>query len=246
MIEGELHGRVALVSGAASGIGAAIALRLRSAGAWVAGLDLQPCVGLDASLQADVRSDAELDAAFASIAALAGPALILVHAAALCPRGGLLEHSPADWAAVHDVNVLGALRLLQRAVPGMRAQQQGAVLLVSSINARFATPTHTAYASSKAALDSLTQSAAVELAMDGIRVNAIAPASIDTPMLRASYADQPDAARKLADNVHRHPLARFGTPAEVAELALFLVSDRASWITGAIHPIDGGAGATRR
>ena len=243
MIEGELHGRVALVSGAASGIGAAIALRLRSAGAWVAGLDLQPSVGLDASLQADVRSDAELDAAFA---ALPGPALILVHAAALCPRGGLLEHSPADWAAVHDVNVLGALRLLRRAVPGMRAERQGAVLLVSSINARFATPTHTAYASSKAAIDSLTQSAAVELAADGIRVNAIAPASIDTPMLRASYADQPDAARKLADNVHRHPLARFGTPAEVAELALFLVSDRASWITGAIHPIDGGAGATRR
>lgn len=243
MIEGELHGRVALVSGAASGIGAAIALRLRAAGAWVAGLDLQPSVGLDASLQADVRSDAELDAAFA---ALPGPALILVHAAALCPRGGLLEHSPADWAAVHDVNVLGALRLLQRAVPGMQGAGRGAVLLVSSINARFATPTHTAYASSKAAIDSLTQSAAVELAADGIRVNAIAPASIDTPMLRASYADQPDAARKLADNVHRHPLARFGTPAEVAELAHFLVSDRAAWITGAIHPIDGGAGATRR
>jgi len=239
----ELQGRVALVSGAASGIGAAIAQRLRAAGAWVAGLDLQPCAGLDASLRADVRSDAELDAAFA---ALPGPALIVVHAAALCPRGGLLEHNPADWADVHDVNVLGALRLLQRSAPGMRAAQRGAVLLVSSINARFATPSHTAYASSKAALNSLTQSAAVELAADGIRVNAIAPASINTPMLRASYASQPDGPRALSDNVHRHPLARFGQPEEVAELALFLVSDRAAWITGAIHPIDGGASATRR
>lgn len=243
MSAGELHGRVALVSGAASGIGAAIAQRLRAAGAWVAGLDLQACAGLDASLRADVRSDADLDAAFAS---LPGPALIVVHAAALCPRGGLLDHGPAAWADVHDVNVLGALRLLQRAVPGMRAAQGGSVLLLSSINAQFATPTHTAYASSKAALESLTRSAAVELAADGIRVNAIAPASIDTPMLRASYASQPDGARALADNVHRHPLARFGQPGEVAELALFLLGDRAAWITGAIHPIDGGASATRR
>ncbi len=243
MSAGELQGRVALVSGAASGIGAAIARRLRAAGAWVAGLDLQPCAGLDASLRADVRSEADLDAAFA---ALPGPAVILVHAAALCPRGGLLEHGPAAWADVHDVNVLGALRLLHRAVPGMRAARGGAVLLVSSINAQFATPSHTAYASSKAALNSLTQSAAVELAPDGIRVNAVAPASIDTPMLRASYASQPNSAAALAANAHRHPLARLGRAEEVAELAFFLLSDRAAWITGAVHPIDGGASATRR
>ena len=86
----------------------------------------------------------------------------------------------------------------------------------------------------------------MELAPDGIRVNAVAPASIDTPMLRASYASQPNSAAALAANAHRHPLARLGRAEEVAELAFFLLPDRAAWITGAVHPIDGGASATRR
>ncbi|VXC61954.1 SDR family NAD(P)-dependent oxidoreductase [Massilia sp. 9I] len=239
-----LKGRRALVTGAASGIGAAIAARLGQAGALVAGLDLETSPGVACPLVADLRSDAQLDRAVETMAGSIGMPDILVHAAASQPKGGCLDLDPAAWADAYDVNLIGAVRLLRRCVPHMRCAEGGAIVLLSSINAGFATPTLAAYAATKAALENLARTAALEFAPDGIRVNAIAPASIDTPMLRASYADRPDGA--LEANRARHPLARFGTPGEVAELALFLVSDSAAWITGAVYPIDGGASVTRR
>jgi NAD(P)-dependent dehydrogenase (short-subunit alcohol dehydrogenase family) len=242
----QLNGRRVLVTGAASGIGAAIAARLAAAGAIVAGLDLQACPQLAHSVQADLGDDAAMEAAFAAIEAAMGAPDIVVHAGAMQVSGGCLDTDPAVFAAIYNVNVIGAVRLLRWCVPAMRARGGGAVLLLSSINASFATPTLAAYAASKAALENLCKTAALELAPDGIRVNAIAPASIDTPMLRASYAHAPDALEALARNATRHPLARLGTADEVAELALFLVSEQAGWITGAIYPIDGGASVTRR
>lgn len=240
----KLQGRCALVTGAASGIGAAIAARLREAGAKVAGLDLVPSTQTDCAVVADLRDDAALSDAFAAVEQQIGAPDIVVHAAALQVRGGCLDTDPALFADIYNVNVIGAVRLLRWCVPHMRARGGGAVLLLSSINASFATPTLAAYAASKAALENLTRTAALELAPDGIRVNAIAPASIDTPMLRASYAGAGPQA--LENNQARHPLARFGTADEVASLALFLVSGSAGWITGAVYPIDGGASAVRR
>jgi 2-keto-3-deoxy-L-fuconate dehydrogenase len=239
-----LKGRRALVTGAASGIGAAIAARFTEAGALVAGLDLEPSLGVACPLVADLRSDAQLDAACDILAGGIGMPDIVVHAAALQRKGGVLDTRPEDYAEVYDVNVIGAVRLMRRCVPHMRREGRGAIVLLSSINASFATPTLAAYAASKAALENLAKTAALEFAPDGIRVNAIAPASIDTPMLRASYADSQEGAFEA--NKARHPLARFGSAAEVAELALFLASDSAGWITGAIYPIDGGASVTRR
>lgn len=236
----ELDNRVALVTGAASGIGAAIAARLRAAGAKVAGLDLRMAEGVD--FVADLRSDVALEEAIGRL----GPVDVLVHAAAASVPGGVLDTDPQTYADIYDVNVIGAVRLMRLLVPGMREKGGGSILLLSSINASFATPTLAAYAASKAALESLTRTAALELAPDGIRVNAIAPASIDTPLLRGSFDSHPDPAAARAQNVLRHPLGRLGLPEEVAELALFLSSDRAAWITGAVHPIDGGAGVTRR
>lgn len=240
----QLNGRRVVVTGAASGIGAAIAARLTEAGATVAGLDLAPCAQLALSAIADCRSDASLAAAFAAIEAGMGMPDIVVHAAAMQVKGGCLDTDPAVFADVYDVNVIGAVRLMRWCVPAMRKQGHGSVLLLSSINASFATPSLAAYAASKAALENLAKTAALELAADGVRVNAIAPASVDTPMFRASYAGSPEGA--LEQNKSRHPIARFGTAQEVAELALFLVSDQAQWITGAIYPIDGGASVTRR
>lgn len=242
----ELAGHSALITGAASGIGAAIAARFRRAGAKVAGLDIASMAGVDHVIIADLRDTDKVRAGVEQAAASLGPADILVHAAAATHHGGCLDTDPDIFRDLYDVNVGGAVRLLQALVPGMRGAGGGAVVMLSSINAKFATPTLAAYAATKAALNNLVQTAALELAPDHIRVNAIAPASIDTPAMRASYARDPNPADARQRNAGRHPIERIGTAEEVAELALFLVSPGAAWITGAVYPIDGGASVTRR
>lgn len=243
---GKLTGRRALVTGAASGIGAAIAQRLREAGAAVAGLDLVPVGLVDLAISADLRDGGAVREGAEKASAALGPIDMLVHAAAATHHGGCLDTDPEVFRDLYDVNVGGAVRLLQAVVPGMRVGGGGVVLMLSSINADFATPTLAAYAATKAALNNLVKTAALELAPDNIRVNAIAPASIDTPAMRASYDRYPDPAEARRRNAARHPLERIGTPEEVADLALFLVSPQARWITGAIYAIDGGASVTRR
>lgn len=241
----QLSGHVALVTGAASGIGAAIVTRFQAEGARVAGLDITPGAAGDCSLTADVRSGAAVEQALAQAADKLGAPDILVHAAAASFAGGVFETDPATFLDLYDVNVVGAVRLLQLCVPAMRSRG-GSVILFSSINAEFATPSLAAYAATKAAVNNLVQTAALELAPDNIRVNAIAPASIDTPLLRASFARSPDPEQAVVKNIARHPLGRLGTAEEVAELAVFLASNAARWITGSVYAIDGGAGVTRR
>jgi NAD(P)-dependent dehydrogenase (short-subunit alcohol dehydrogenase family) len=241
----QLSGRVALVTGAASGIGAAIVARFQAEGARVAGLDVNPGGASDLDVLADLRSSHELEQAVARVTDTLGAPDILVHAAAASVPGGVFGTDPAEFLDLYDVNVVGAVRLLHLCAPAMRARG-GAIVMLSSINAQYAAPSLAAYAATKAALENLVQTTALELAADNIRVNAIAPASIDTPLLRASFARAADPERARAENIARHPLGRLGAAEEVAELALFLVSDHARWITGSIYPIDGGAGVTRR
>jgi NAD(P)-dependent dehydrogenase (short-subunit alcohol dehydrogenase family) len=241
----QLSGHVALVTGAASGIGAAIVSRFQAEGARVAGLDISPGAASDHNLIADLRSTTALEGALAEMTGALGAPDILVHAAAASFPGGLFDTDPAAFLDLYDVNVVGAVRLLQLCVPAMRSRG-GSVVMLSSINADYATPSLAAYAATKAALNNLVQTAALELAPHNIRVNAIAPASVDTPMLRASFARTTDPEEARVRNIARHPLGRLGSAEEVAELALFLALDRAGWITGSIYPIDGGAGVTRR
>jgi len=243
---GELTGRAAVVTGAASGIGAAVVTRLRAAGARVAGIDIRADIASDHAIVADLRDAAALNGGLAAARDAIGAPTILVHAAAATHHGGCFDTDPATFVDLYDVNVAGAVRLMQACVPDMRALGGGAIVMLSSINARFATPTLAAYAATKAALDNLVQTAALALAPGGVRVNAIAPASVDTPAMQASYAraDDPEEARRR--NIARHPIARLGRPDEIAELALFLVSDKAAWITGSVYEIDGGAHVARR
>jgi NAD(P)-dependent dehydrogenase (short-subunit alcohol dehydrogenase family) len=239
-------GRAAIVTGSASGIGAAVARRLRDEGVVVAGLDRAASADVALSLQVDLRDDNAVRAALEAAASAHGPATVLVHCAGISPPGSILESDDALFRDTYDTNVISAVRLMRYLVPGMRDAGGGSVVLTTSINARFATPTLAAYAASKAALESVVRTAALEFAPWQVRVNAIAPASIDTPMLQASFARDADPAAARERNVERHPLGRLGRADDVAELAWFLASDASAWITGGIYPIDGGASVTRR
>jgi NAD(P)-dependent dehydrogenase (short-subunit alcohol dehydrogenase family) len=241
-----LAGRAAIVTGAASGIGAAVARRLRDEGAVVTGLDLKPSPDVALSFKVDLRDDAAVRDAVEAAAVAHGVATVLVHCAGISPPGSILESDDALYLETYDVNVLSAVRLLRHCVPGMRDAGGGSVVLTSSINARFATPTLAAYAASKAALESLVRTAALEFAPWQVRVNAIAPASIDTPLLQDSFALDTDPAAARLRNIGRHPLGRLGTADDAAALAVFLAGEGSAWLTGGIFPVDGGASVTRR
>lgn len=241
-----LEGHVAVVTGAAGGIGGAIVRRFKAEGCTTVALDRAVAADGDLVIECDLGSDASVDAAAETIAQAGLEPSIVIHAAALGAREATLTTSSEFLARTMDVNVGGALRLARAFAPGMKARTRGAFLFVSSINSTFATPGLAAYAASKAALDSLARTLALELAEARVRVNTIRPASIDTPLLRAGFEAQPDPVAARAANIARHPLGRLGTAEDVAALALFLCSDEASWITGVDYLIDGGAGITRR
>jgi NAD(P)-dependent dehydrogenase (short-subunit alcohol dehydrogenase family) len=241
-----LQGHSAVITGAAGGIGGAIARRFMIEGCHVAALDLAlPDCG-EINLTCDLADDVSVSAAADAIASTGMQPTIVVHAAAFGARSVTLDTDSDFLVKMMNVNVGGAFRLARAFAPVMRAQQRGVFLFISSINSTFATPGLAAYAASKAALDSFTRTLALELANDQVRVNAIRPSSIDTPLLRGGFLSQPDPDAARRANVARHPLGRLGTPEDVAALALFLCSDEASWITGVDYLIDGGASVTRR
>lgn len=235
-----------VIAGSAGGIGSALRARLEVDGDVVVGWDRNPATDDGVSLQVDLtNSEACRNAAEETITRFGVPAAV-VHSAAASTDGSLLETSPEAFAAIHDVNVLGALRLVQAFAPAMIKAGAGQFVFVSSINARFSTPGLGAYAASKAALENLTMTLAEELAPQGIRVNAVAPASVATPLLMDKFRSQTDPEASLNANKKRHPLGRIAEPKEVADLIAFVLSGRASFITGAVLPIDGGASVTRR
>jgi 2-keto-3-deoxy-L-fuconate dehydrogenase len=240
------EGVVAVVTGAAGGIGQAICAQLRGEGARVAGLDVRACPGTDRSIICDVGNDAAVASAAQEVGAHLGEASVLVHAAALSENRPTLESSTDAFAHLYNVNVISAVRLVLQFVPAMRAARRGSIVFVSSINGAMGAPGLAAYAASKGGLDALLRSLALELAPSGVRVNGVAPASIDTPLLQASFDRHADPAAARAANVKRHPLDRLGTPEDVAKLVAFLASDEASWVTGAIYALDGGAHLARR
>ena len=240
------EGRRVLVTGASGGIGGAIVECFQGEGGWVCALDLSRPENGDLNLAADSASDAAVENALAQMHDAGGAADIVVHCAAASVNAGIAQTSNDEWLQILDVNVIGAVRLIRGCGPMMAASGGGNFVMISSINARFATPTLAAYATSKAALDGLIRTAALELAPQGIRVNGVAPASVDTPLLARNFGMEADPAAARFANVSRHPLGRLGTPRDVADTVLFVASDQAGWITGAIIAVDGGAGVTRR
>jgi NAD(P)-dependent dehydrogenase (short-subunit alcohol dehydrogenase family) len=238
--------KVALVTGAARGIGLATARRFLAEGWRVALLDIeaellkQAVAGLTnadstLALHCDVSDAAQVARAFDQLAARFGRLDTLVNNAGVATFAPLLETSDADWNRILAVNLSGPFICTKAAVPLLREAGNGAVVNITSISAVRASTLRSAYGTSKAGLAHLTKQLAVELAALGIRVNGVAPGPVDTAMAKAVHTQE-----IRADYHDAIPLNRYGLEEELAEAIFFLSSDRASYITGQILAVDGG------
>jgi NAD(P)-dependent dehydrogenase (short-subunit alcohol dehydrogenase family) len=240
--------RPALVTGAAGGIGLAVSQALAREGALVAAVDLEAgptAAGLH-WFCADVSRAETMRELSEQVRQTLGDPAIVVHSAAVTAFLDTLSTPYEEFERIQRVNVFSAYLLLQEFAPAMKHRGSGAFVLIASITGIVGAPGMSAYSVSKGALITLARTAALELAEANVRVNCVCPASVDTPMLQASFHRHPDPALARELNRRRHPLGRLGTPEDVAHLVLFLASDEASWITGGTYVIDGGALLARR
>ncbi len=243
-----LKDRIAIVTGAARGIGLAIARRFAAEGAAVVIADVLDEAGEQAArtvnatyVHCDVSKAAEVAALVSSTIERHGAVDILVNNAAINLNGGILDVSEADFDSVIGINLKGSFLMLQACARQMVKQAEngrkpGSIVNMSSVNDTLAIPGIVSYCVSKGGVSQLTRAASITLAAHGIRVNAIGPGTIDTDMARGVLADGAALNRAMS----RTPLGRAGTPEEVAAIAAFLVSDDASYVTGETIYVDGG------
>ena len=242
-----LKGECALITGGASGIGQAVVKRFLEEGARCVSLDLTPhSIPNAVTIAADLASDESVREAAGEIRRLVGHPGIIVHAAATSAFATTLATDSSDVQRIFNVNIGGAFRLAREFASAMQAARKGSLVVLSSITGIVGAPGLSAYAASKGALITWTRTLALELAESQVRVNCVCPASIDTPLLRASFERTADPGKAREANIKRHPLGRLGTPEDVASLILFLASSESSWITGGTYVIDGGASIARR
>lgn len=242
----EVDGKVALVTGAASGIGKAIALLLHARGAQVVAEDLDPAVqdlerpGLVA-LVADITQDGAAERAVALAVERFGRLDILVNNAGIIINKAVIDMSRDDWERIQAVNATAAFLHAREAVKAMMPNRSGAIVNIASYASYFAFPTIAAYAASKGALAQLTRTLALEAIEHGIRVNAIGVGDVVTNILNEVIEDGPGF---LAQHGEAAPIGRAARPEEIAEVVAFLASDRASFIVGSVVMADGGMTVT--
>jgi 2-hydroxycyclohexanecarboxyl-CoA dehydrogenase len=227
----------AVVTGGGSGIGAAIANRLRADGYHVATIDLNPS-DADFAYTADVTDRAAVEAAVNAVRIQLGPVTILVNAAGL---DGFKRFSDIDfetWQRVINVNLNGVFHCIQTVLPDMVEAGWGRIVNISSSSTHSGTPYMSHYVAAKSAVNGLTKSLALEYGPNGITVNAVPPGFIDTPMLRK--AESRGYLGDIDKTIEQTPVRRIGKPEDIAAACSFLISEEASYITGQILGVNGG------
>jgi 2-hydroxycyclohexanecarboxyl-CoA dehydrogenase len=242
-----LKNRVAIVTGGASGIGKAICFECARHGARIAVADLDPesaaravseiedAGGTAHAVQVDVRDPSSTEAAAAAVCEHFGTIDILVNCAGINKFKRVDEFSVVEWESIRSVNLDGPWHFCQAVIPTMMAQRYGKIVNIASTAGIRATPHAAPYSTAKHGLIGLTRNLAVDLGLHGINANCVCPASVDSPLLRESTSDE--YREKM---VERLPLGRLGQATDIAKAVVFLASDDAAWITGAILPVDGG------
>ncbi|MFI5720468.1 SDR family NAD(P)-dependent oxidoreductase [Nocardia sp. NPDC051750] len=231
--------KTAVVTGGASGIGLAIAQRLRSDGFHVAALDRNASADDDSAYQADVTDPDSLATALGTVREKLGPVTVLVNAAGVDGFKRFQNIEFDEWKRVIEVNLHGVFHTIQAVLPDMIEAGWGRIVNISSSSAQSGQPFMSHYVSSKSAVNGLTKSLALELGPSGITVNAVPPGFIDTPMLRRSE-ERRLLGGSVEDHIQRTPVRRVGKPEDIAATCAFLISEEAGYITGQIIGVNGG------
>jgi NAD(P)-dependent dehydrogenase (short-subunit alcohol dehydrogenase family) len=249
----EFNDKVFIVTGASSGIGRAAARMAYDRGAKVSLVARREkeltalCSTFDAGrvevIATDVTKDPDRRRIVDQTIKRFGGVDVLVNAAGIIANGTIENTTPEQWDEMMDINLRSVFRLMQAALPSI-IERKGNIVNVSSVTGVRSFPNVLAYCVSKAGVDQLTRCTALELGPKGVRVNAVDPGVVVTNLHRTSGMDEEKYQKFLEHSKTTHPIGRVGTPEEVAELILFLASDRAGWITGGSFSIDGGRAQT--
>jgi len=234
-----LDGLVAVVTGGASGLGAAIARRLRADGARVAIFDLQDGAA-DLAVRVDVTDDASVRDGIQRVVDELGGVDIVVNNAGIGAQGDIAGNDDDEWHRVWDINVVGIARVTRAALPHLRRSSSAAICNTSSIAATAGLPQRALYSATKGAVLSLTLAMAADHLREGIRVNAVNPGTADTPWIGRLLERADDPAAERAALEARQPHGRLVSPDEVADAVAYLVSPRAGSTTGVTLAVDGG------
>ncbi len=247
-----LDSKVALITGSARGIGRGIALKFVEHGAKVGVLDLQgaDCQqvveeiidrgGQAIALEADIRDEGQVQQAVDKLKQQFGTCNVLVNNAAVMPAGALHETSLDDFERCLAVNLRGAYLVSRAVIPGMLEQQKGSIIHMASVTGLLGLPGIAVYSMTKGALIALARAMSTDYAVKGIRVNSVAPGTIDSPMLHDFLEAQSNPEKLRGEFDAMHPIGRVGQIEEVANVCLFLASDESSFVTGSNYEVDGG------